>query len=792
MTRHFNFALRILGLVIISCAFVEAIYPQQKNVTLSGYIKDSRTGEELIAATLFVKEIKAGTVSNNYGFYALSLPKGKYTLIASYLGYKTESLEIELNASQTITFQLEPDDQMITEVRVVADKKDQNVSNNEMSVNKLQMKTIAKIPALMGEVDVLRSIQLLPGVQTVGEGSVGFYVRGGSADQNLILLDEATIYNASHLGGLFSIFNQDVIKDVKLYKGGIPSPYGGRLSSILEVRMKEGNAKELQIAGGIGIISSRLAVEAPLIKNKASFSISGRRTYADVFFPLLKDSVIKNSRAYFYDFNLKGNYQINENNRIFVSGYFGRDVVRFGKSFQFDYGNRTFTLRYNRIFSNRIFANYSFIYSIFDYGIGIPDGNQGFDWQSGINDISLKNDYTLFLNPKNTIRFGGQVTQHEFRPGKIIPTGGSIFNKIELENNRALESGLFIENDQIITSRLSARYGLRLSMFQNIGPFTSYLFEKSGSRSYTVLDSVKYARNRFFNTQFGIEPRLSIKFELNNESSVKLSYNHMVQYLHLTTNTMSTTPLDIWFPSSPNVKPQNAHQYSVGYFRNFMSDLFESSIEVYYKQMGNSIDFSDHARLLLNKYLEGDLRFGSSYAYGLEIFLKKQSGKLTGWLSYTYSRVFRKIEGINSGKPYPAHYDKPNDFSAILSYDFTPELNFSVNWIYSAGAPRTMPTGRFEFEGMIVPVYSERNSVRLPDYHRMDAAITYHFRKTKRNGQKKPFNSSLNLSVYNVYNRHNAYSIIFNQSPDDPYRTEATKTYLFKVFPSLTYNFSFN
>ncbi len=765
---------------------------QQKTITLNGYIKDANSGEELIAASIYIEDIKTGTVSNTYGYYSISLPKGEYRIKISYMGYKTEEIFINLQNPQTKNIQMIPDDNLIEEINVTAERKDQNTSSNEMSINKLQMKSIMKIPALMGEVDVLRSIQLLPGVQTAGEGSVGFYVRGGGVDQNLILLDEATVYNASHLGGLFSVFNQDVVKDVKLFKGGIPASYGGRLSSILEIRMKEGNMKKIGVAGGIGLISSRLTIESPIIKDKASFIISGRRTYIDLFFPLLGDSVVKKSKAYFYDFNVKGNYQINDNNRIFISGYFGRDIVQFGKAIRINYGNQTLTTRFNHLFSKRLFSNISFIYSVFNYGMGVPEGSQGFDWKSGINDISIKNDYTWFLNPKNTIKFGVQFTHHTFRPGKAIPVGNeSIFTGIELENNYGLESGIFIENDHDLSEKISARYGFRLSEFHNIGPYVSYIYDKSNPDSYQLSDSIVYDKNKIFNTHFGIEPRISIKYQLNKSSSIKISYNHMIQYIHLTTNTMNTTPLDMWFPSSPNVAPQYADQYSAGYFRNFFSDQFETSAEIYYKKMHNSIDFNDHAQLLLNKYMEGELRFGDSYAYGLELFMKKQSGKFTGWISYTYSRVFRKIPEINEGKEYPAHYDKPNDISLVLSYDLNKQLNISINWLYSTGAPRTMPTGRFEYSGMIVPVYSDRNSVRLPDYHRMDFAMTYYFKKVRKNGRAKPFNSSLNLSIYNLYNRHNAYSVVFNQSEDDSYKTEATKTYLFKIFPSLTYNFNF-
>lgn len=782
-----------IKLIFISLLCFELIIQAQTpKYTLSGYIKDASNGEELIGASVYISEIKTGAVSNAYGFYSISVPKGNYKFIVSFMGYKSIELNKEVFESTTLNFQMNATENLIDEVNVIADKKDQNVKSNEMSMNKLQMKTISKIPALMGEVDILRSIQMLPGVHSSGEGSIGFYVRGGSVDQNLIQLDESTVYNASHLGGVFSVFNQDAIKDVTLYKGGIPAIYGGRLSSMLDIRMKDGNLKKLNITGGIGLVSSRLTIEAPIINDKASFILSGRRTYFDLFFPLFKDSLLKESKAYFYDFNAKFNYHINENNRIFISGYFGRDIYQFGNSISINYGNETFSARYNHLFSKKIFSNLSFIYSLFKYGMGIPEGVQGFDWQSGIKDISLKNDYSWFLNPKNTIRFGGQITHHTFRPGKAVPIGDeSIFTGKELPEMYALESGIFIENDQVWTDRISARYGIRFSFFQNVGPYTSYIYDKSDPAKYIVKDSVIYGNNEIFNPKFGFEPRLSLKYELDKKSSIKASYNHTVQYLHLTTNTMSSTPLDLWYPTTPNIKPQNADQISIGYFRNFRSDLFETSFELYYKKMRNSIDFKDHAELILNEYLEGELRFGESYSYGAEIMIKKQRGKFTGWLSYTFSRVFREIPEINNGKTYPAHYDKPHDISLIMSYDVTNKLNFSMNWVYSTGAPRTMPTGRFDYGGMVLPIYSDRNAARLPDYHRMDIAVTYNFKKINDSGMPKRFNSSLNFSIYNLYNRHNAYSISFNQSEDDPYRTEATKTYLFKVIPTITYNFTF-
>ncbi len=768
-----------------------SVYGQNK-YTFSGYIKDNATGEELIGAAIYIDELKTGAITNSYGFFSISLPSNTYKVKISYMGYESQEFEVQLNQNIRKDIQLKAQSESIEEVNVFAEREDENVSSNEMSVDKLDMKTIVKIPALMGEVDVLRTIQMLPGVQTAGEGSIGFYVRGGGVDQNLILLDEATVYNASHLGGIFSVFNQDAIKDVKLYKGGIPSPYGGRLASILEIRMKEGNKKKFSATGGIGLVSSRLTLEAPIIKDKGSFIVSGRRMYIDIFFPLMKDSVIKQSKAHFYDFNAKANYEINENNRIFLSGYFGKDIVQIGDVMSMIYGNQTFTARFNHLFNSKVFSNYTIISSKFDYGMGFPSGINGFDWSSGIDDLSFKNDYTWFINPQNKLSFGGQITHHTFRPGLALPVGDeSIFTGKALDNSFAMEYGLFIENEQKIAEKFSLKYGLRFSGFQNLGPYTNYIYDKSNPQDYVPVDSAKYDKGELFNTNLAMEPRFSVNYRINSESSVKLSYNRMVQYIHLTTNTMTVTPMDIWFPSSPNVKPQKADQVAIGYFRNFKSNTYETSAEFYYKKMYNAIDYKDHAELILNQYFEGELRFGDAYSYGAEFLVKKQAGKFTGWLSYTYSRVFREIPEINNGDPYPSNYDKPNDISLILSYDFIDRLNVSLSWFYSTGAPRTMPTGRFEYAGMIPPVYSDRNSLRLPDYHRMDLAVTYDFSKTKKNGDAKKFHSSLNLSIYNLYNRHNAYSITFEQVAGSPYETQAVKTFLFKTIPSITYNFRF-
>lgn len=784
----------LLIVIFMSATIVFAqnnLMTDELKYTINGHVKDSKTGEELIGATVYIKELKTGVITNVYGFYSLTLPPGKYTLSVSYIGYGSFQTKVDVTKNAKKNFELKPTDNELAEVKVTGEKANKNIVKVEMSTVKLQMKTIKKIPALMGEVDIIKSIQLLPGVTAPGEGSVGYYVRGGGVDQNLILLDDATVYNAAHLGGMFSVFNQDAVKDVKLYKGGIPAEYGGRLSSMLDVRMKDGNSRNFSMTGGIGLISSRLTVESPILKDKSSFLLSGRRTYVDLFFPLSKEEAVRKSIAYFYDLNSKINYRINDNNRVFISGYFGRDIMKFGKDFQMQYGNQTFTGRYNHLFSEKLFSNFTLIYSKFDYGLGTPEGVMAFNWVSEITDFSAKNDYIWFITPENTVKFGAQTIHHTFNPGNIKPLSDeSIFNSLTLPKSYAYEYAAFISHETEIGERLSFEYGIRFSAFQNAGG-TFYEYNESNPNEYVVTDTLVYAKNKIFNTYHGWEPRLGIRLKLSDNNSLKASYHQTLQYIHLATNTMSPTPLDIWFPSSQNIKPQRSEQYALGFFQNLSNHKYEISIEGYYKNMYNSIDFKDHASILGNPKLEGEIRTGSAYSYGVEFQAKKEIGDFSGWISYTWSRVWKKIPEINDGKKYPASHDKPHDISIVLSYDITKRINISSNWVYSTGAPRTMPTGRFEYGGMIAPVYSDRNGVRLPDYHRMDISLTYDFKDKKRNGSNRKFNHSLNVSVYNLYNRHNANSINFVQDETNPNITYAEKMYLFKIFPSITYNFHF-
>lgn len=770
--------------VLSLCFLTNPLFAQDK-FTLSGYIRDADNSESLIGANVQVPQLGTGTSSNEYGFYSLTLPAGNYTIVISYLGYDNKTKQVKLNSNQQLNLELEPETNEIEEVVVSSKRENENVEQIEMSQVKLQMQQIKRMPALLGEVDIIKAIQLLPGVQTVGEGGSGFYVRGGAVDQNLILLDEAPVYNSAHLLGFFSVFNSDAIKDVQLYKGGIPANYGGRLSSVLDIRMRDGNKKRISGRGGIGTISSRLTVEGPLLGENSSFVVSGRRTYADLFLKLSSDSLLRQSQLYFYDLNVKMNFQTSEKDRIFLSGYFGRDVFSDAGQFGFNWGNTTATARWNHVYNNKLFSNLTFYYSDYRYFLGENGGVEGFEWTSRLKDLSLKLDYTYFLNPNNKLRFGLQSIQHDIQPGHAKGTGAeSIFNELKLDTDRSYEHAAYISNEQKFGDRLSLLYGLRFSMFQNVGEATVYQFDDE----FALADSTKYAAGDIYQSYTNWEPRLGLRYRLGANSSIKVSYNRMAQYLHLASNTTSSSPLDVWFSSSPNVKPQTADQVALGYFWNLNSKGIEASVEGYYKKMNNSIDFRDHAELLLNRYLEGELRFGEARSYGLELLLKKQSGRLQGWISYTLARSERKVAEINNGEYYPTKYDKTHDIAVVLSYDLKERLNIAANWVYGTGAAVTLPTGRYEYFGQIVPVYSDRNGERMPAYHRLDIAATL---KAKRRWFKNRLEREWVFSIYNVYNRHNAYSLNFVQDEDNPQITKAQKTYLFGIIPSVTANFKF-
>jgi hypothetical protein len=779
-----NLKITLFLLIILLCIqhkSAMAINPETagNRVSLSGYIKDSQNGEALIGATIIVKELKNGTTTNLYGFYSINLPKGNYNIEITYVGFKTYSSKVNLDENKVLNIELLTDAKELEEVVIQAEKPDANVKRTEMSVAKLEMKTIKKIPALMGEVDVIKAIQLLPGVQSTSEGSSGFSVRGGSTDQNLILLDEATVYNASHLLGFFSVFNNDVIKEIKLYKGDIPASSGGRLSSLLDVRMKDGNSKEFAGTGGIGLISSRLAVEGPIIKDKASFIVSGRRTYADLFFPLLPEEGAQDASLYFYDLNLKANYIVNQNNRVYISGYLGKDFFGSGDA-GFGFGNNTLTLRWNHQYNSILFSNLTFIKSNYNYKIENDDNTNTFKWSSDLEDYSIKLDYNLYATPENTIKFGASSTYHTFNPGKVTDFmgSGSVF---KIHNNYAYEHGIYASNEQKLFNKLTLKYGLRYSAFQNISKQNIYKYDNE----FKIYDTIT---NPPVKTYSALEPRLGFTFEIDSISSIKGSYSYTTQYVQLASNSNAGFPLDVWYPASNNVKPQKANQYAIGYFRNFRHNTIETSVEVYYKDMYNVIDFKDNAVLLLNSKLEGELRYGKAYSYGAEFMIQVSEKKLNGWVSYTYSRTKRKVNDISKNNWYVAPYDKPHNVAIVLNYEFTKRLSISANWVYATGTPITYPIYKTQLDDKTwLLYYSGRNGSRLPDYHRLDLALIL---KSKH----KPnalWEGEWNFSLYNAYAHKNVWMVNFVQDKDNPNVLNGEMTYLFSVVPSVTYNFKF-
>jgi len=734
-----QFSIFILLLVMSLSGFA-------KTVTLSGYLKDKANGEALIGATVYIQKLKTGVITNPYGFFSVSVPPGSYLVSFTYLGYQTQAPLIHLNENKQMNLLLEEDTKQIEEVVVTGEKKNRNVQNLQMSMEKVQVKMIRKLPSFMGEVDIIKSITLLPGIQNGGEGSSGLYVRGGGPDENLMILDEAPVYNASHLLGFFSVFNSDAIKDVQVYKGGIPAEYGGKASSAIDIRMKDGNSRKLGMSGGIGNISSRLTVEGPIIKDKWSFIASGRRTYADYLGKLMSLEQLEDNKLYFYDLNLKTNVVVNDKNRLYFSAYTGEDYFKVGESMYTRWGNLTSTARWNHLFSDKLFSNTSLIFSQYDYNLGMPEGSGNqFDWSSKISDINFKEDLSWYLNSRNKLTLGFNAIYHHFEPGEIKASGETIFHDMKLTNYNALDNSLYISNEQTIGSRITLRYGMRYSYFQQIGKgkVTKYVHPDQPNVD-EVTGVEEYASGKLIPPAYdNLEPRLAFKYLLSPESSVKASYNRMAQNLHLISNTNSPTPLDIWLPSNRYIKPLIADQLGLGYFRNFKQNMFETSAEVYYKKMSNVIDYVDGAELFLRENLETELVSGSGYSYGLELYAKKQEGRFTGWLSYTLSRSMRKVPGINEGKEYPSSYDRTHNVSVVANYDLSKRWNFSSTWVFLTGNPASYPIAKYEIEKMIIFFYSDRNSDRIPDYHRLDISLTYDFKKNDRKKVKQSLNFAL-------------------------------------------------
>lgn len=787
----------LLALFLLAASYLKG---QNDQYTLSGYIRDAKNGEELIGVNIYLPQLEKGSSTNVYGYYSISLPPGRYQVQIQYIGYETQSQEIELSSDLKLNWELKESTTQLQEVIVSSEKIDRNVSSIEMSVVQVDVKDVKKMPALLGEVDIIRSLTLLPGISTVGEASNGFNVRGGNTDQNLIILDEAPVYNSSHLFGFFSIFNADAVKDVKLYKGGIPARYGGRLSSVVDVRQKDGNNREFSGTGGLGLLSSRLLLEGPLQKEKSAFMIAGRRSYADIFLGLSPDETISQNTLYFYDFNAKLNYIFSDRDRVYLSGYFGRDVFEINDLFGFEWGNATVTGRWNHLFSDKLFSNLSLIFSDYTYALGTPEDDEfNFRLQSTIQDYHLKNQYTYYADANSEFEFGLEAIYYRFKPGTIT---GVV--DLTLQREYALEPSLYFSHEYKFSPLFSIQYGVRYSSFYNLGPQTKNIYQNQELPDLDeVIERVEYGQNdiiKAYNGLDGLEPRLALNYRLDDEKSLKASYNRTRQYIHLISNTTAPTPVDLYRPAGMHIKPATVNQVALGYFQNFADNAYEFSIESYYKDFRNIVDYRNGADLIFNEAIETEIVSGIGRSYGLELYLRKQSGRLSGWISYTLSKTELKVEStdpslaINAGEWYAANYDKRHDISVVLSYQLSKNWDLGMNFTYQSGRPITPPEGKFQFEDFVVPIYRNRNSYRIPDYHRLDLSANYS--PEKKEGKK--FYSSWSFSLYNVYARRNAYSIYFEQAPNSNgstvqnLNTQAQQLSIFgTIIPSVTWNFNF-
>jgi hypothetical protein len=782
-------------IILFNFFFVIFAYSQEK-YTISGYIKDASNGEVMIGATVTKKGTSIGVAANEYGFFSLNLPKGTHEIVINSIGYAVQTFTIELDKNTKLNVEMKEEGKQLDEVVITGEAEDKNIKSIEMGTAKLDIKQINKIPALLGEVDVVRSIQLLPGVTSVGEGASGFNVRGGNVDQNLILLDEAPVYNSSHLFGFFSVFNPDAVKDVKLIKGGVPAQYGGRVSSILDIRMKEGNNKKFAVNGGIGTIFSRLSIEGPLKKDKASFIIAGRRSYLDALVkPFLKEtSPLKGVVFNFYDLTAKLNYRIDDKNTVFASGYFGRDQFGASSAFKFNWGNSTATVRWNHIFNNKLFMNMTKFYSNYDYYLEFtaPANNQSFKWSSNIINYSFKPDFSWYVNNKNTVRFGAQVLYYDFLPYKAIgkfQEGAEV--KFVSPKRYGAEYSAYIANEHKIKPRLTIEYGIRVSAFTYLGKGTAFTFRDTIPNTELPLqDSVRYGARVPIQNYINPEPRFAMNYVVNQFSSIKASYNRMAQYLQLISNTAASTPLDVYTMATNNLKPLVADQVSVGYFRNLKENMYETSVEVYYKYLQNQLDYIDNANLFINPTVENQLLQGLGRAYGAEFFVKKTKGKLNGWISYTLSRTERLVRGISNGDWFVSRYDRTHVLNTVANYDLTKRWSLSANFVFLSGTPSTFPNTKLEIQNISIPYNTtgNRNNYRITPFHRLDFGATFNFRKN----DVRRYKQTLVFSVYNAYNRRNAYSIYFRQNSTNPNINEAVRfSVIGSIVPAVTYNFSF-
>jgi len=774
-------------LTLFTCfvLLVLAIQPAsaQKKYTISGTVKDASTGEALIGATFIIKQsAQNGSISNSYGFYSISALAGTDTLLVTYVGYAPAVYAVDVHANKTINVSLSSKTDLTEVVINGRARNNDNVTSPQMGVEKLDMSQINNVPVLLGERDILKTISLLPGVEAASEGNTGFYVRGGASDQNLILLDEAVVYNASHLFGFFSTFNSDAIKDVSLFKGGMPAQYGGRLSSVLDIKMDEGNNQDYVVQGGLGLISSRLKIEGPIVKNKGSFMISARRTYIDLFLHASSDTTLKGSQLYFYDLNAKANYHFDDKNVLYVSGYFGKDVLGLQNSFGTNWGNATATVRFNHIFNNRLFSNTSVIYSNYNYAIKSYLPGENFTALSKINDVDFKEDLQYFINDAHTLRFGADALHHDIAPGSITSSdSSSSFNTKTIERRYGLETSAYLSDEWHLNTKLNLLYGFRLSDMLLFGPGTFNTYDAAGN----TVSSQTYNSGQVVKSYFNIEPRFSASYSLSDQASIKASYNRNTQNIHILSNSSSSTPTDLYVMSSNNIKPEISDQVSTGYFRNFDDNIFEFSTEVYYKWLQNQIDYKDGAQLILNQDVESQLVYGTGRAYGIEFFVKKKYGRFNGWIGYTLSKTERRFDAINNGNYFPATYDRTNDISAVGIYQLSKKWSLSSTFVYGTGNAVTYPNGKYELSGITTYYYSQRNANREPSNNRLDVGATLEGKPHKK------YHSSWTFGIYNVYDRHNPYIITFQDSKTNPGTTEAQETSLFGIIPSVTWNFKF-
>jgi len=770
-----------LFLFFLPFLFIPELFAQQK-YTLSGTVRDASTGETLIGATVKLQNAdhSFGKAANDYGFYSLSGEGGEYTMTVSYAGYLTYRKQISLVGDLKINVGLDAANSLQEVVISAKDRRNDNVKSAQMGLEKLNMRDLDNVPVLFGEKDVLKTIQLMPGVKSGGEGNTGFFVRGGAADQNLILLDEATVYNSSHLLGFFSTFNSDAIKDVSLYKGGMPAQFGGRLSSVLDVKMQDGNSKEFGVEGGIGLIASRIKVEGPIIKDKASFMVSARRTYIDLLLKASSDSSINSNTLNFYDINAKVNYRFDDKNTLFLSGYFGQDNIGIKDLFANDWGNTTATVRLNHVFSSKLFSNTSFIFNKYHYAIELLDKDNNARVTSLIRDFNLKEDLQYFTN-QHIFRFGAQATHHRIAPSDITTTGNSSINPLSVENRYGLELAGYVSDEWKLNDQLELLYGLRISSFSLLGPGTIRTYDAAGD----IVSSYDAKRGSFVKTYVYAEPRFSASYSLSEQNSVKASYNRNTQNIHILTNANTSSPTDQYVMSSNNIKPEISDQVAMGYFRNAKDNTYEFSAEVYYKWLQNQIDYKNGAELIANAEVESELLYGKGRAYGLELYAKKTKGKLTGWISYTLAKTERQFDALNGGNYFPAKQDRTHDLSLVGIYNFSSRWTFSANYVYSTGNAVTYPAGKYSTGGLTTYYYTERNANRMPYTSRLDLSATLKARETKK------YQSSWSFGLYNALNRKNPYAITFRDNKQDPTRTEAVQTSLFGIIPSVTYNFKF-